>query len=145
MARRRKARRVRTFNERGAELGNLAAGASGSWDSGAFTGPEWYILPGDDRVLTAEVPNDTPLTPDVISIRPDYPAEGITTWYAVSAKGQREGQAGAMLDTLAATGAQVTAAGSQLLDLAATVTKNLGPILLGLAALWVFFQMERAK
>lgn len=111
----------------------------------------WYELFGDQSAATwtassdpqldqATVPNDTPLPSDgsVLGLRVNVPQQGTTTWYRASAGTIAAGKVQAAVDTLAATGAQITNA-------IESVATNFVPILLGLAVLYFLFQMEKAK
>lgn len=146
MARRRnRPRKIRTFNERGGELGDFTyqradttGGASGSWDGGTFTGPEWYVDPGNPDFLLAEVPNDTPVPIDVTGLHLNWPVDGITTWIKPTQAAYTSGRINAALETITATGAQLTETGAKVLNVAGTIATNFIPILIGLAALWLF-------
>lgn len=97
----------------------------------------------DPDIVKTEVPNDTPLDPRVVAVSRDFPRAGITTWYAPTTQAIASGKTQAAVDTIAATGAQLTAAGESILGVAGAVVQNLPLILLGLAAL--FLMWEKSK
>lgn len=99
----------------------------------------------DPNFMEAQVPNDTPLPDDnsVVATMRDFPQGGTTTWMSPTQAAIVGGKVQAALDTVAATGAQLTAAGEQIIGVAGGIVNNIVPILLGLAALWFF--MEKGK
>ena len=93
------------------------------------------------------VPNDTPTPMDgsVVAVARDLPSPGQTTWYSPTTAAIASGRVQAAVDTLEATGAQLTQAGESIIGAASAITQNFIPILIGLAALYLLFEFEKSK
>lgn len=128
----RKPRKMATFDAQGNTLGAIASD---------FT---WYASSNPD-FMEAQVPNDTPLPSDdsVVALMRDYPAPGVTTWMSPTQAAILSGKVQAAVDTIAATGAQLTSAGESIISAAAGIASNIVPILVALAALFIW--IERGK
>ena len=104
-----------------------------------------WIRTEDPNIVKTEVPNGTPLDPRVIGVAVNHPRQGTTTWTAPTTEAIAQGKLQAAVDTIAATGAQLTAAGESILTTFGTVAANLPLILAALAAVYLLFKWESAK
>ena len=79
----------------------------------------------------------------------DSPSPGLTTWYQVDPYAYTTADIGAATDTLAATGSSIATGVSNAVSGAANVLSgifnNLTPILIALAALYVWHESERNR
>lgn len=124
---------MNTFDSGGNVLGAIASDYA------------WVPSSNSDFVET-QVPNDTPLPTDntVIALMRDFPAQGTTTWYSATAAAYGAGRQQAAIDTLAATGAQLTQAGESIINAAAGIANNIVPILVALAALFIWIEKGKS-
>lgn len=128
----RRKRRARTYDAgSGRDLGAL-------YDITATSNPD---------IVKQVVPNDTPIPDDgsVVAVARDMPEPGQSTWYQPTASARAAGKLTALMDTIAATGAQLTDAGRRALDVGGAIIGNLQPILIGVALLYVWLQWEKMK
>jgi len=148
VATKRKRRGGRTFGsipERGNGLGAVDDLLQYEFDESWTPDSIGWSLTADPNIVKTEVPNDTPLDPRVVALTRDFPRAGVTSWYAPTTQAVATGKIQAAVDTIAATGAQLTAAGESVLGFAGAVVQNLPLILMGLAAVYLLFKWESGK
>ena len=79
----------------------------------------------------------------------DSPTAGKTTWYRVSGRAFDAGQRQAAIDTVVATaqnaGEAIAKTGNGIINAVDTITSNIVPILIGLAALWFLANSKGAE
>lgn len=115
-----------------------------SYDFGSSDQYGWHLT-ADPSIVKTEVPNDTPLDSRVVAVSRDFPRAGVTSWYAPTSQAVVSGKVQAAVDTIASTGAQLTAAGESMLGIAGAVVQNLPLILAGIVAMYLLFQWEKTK
>ena len=118
------------------------SGATYSMGDGTTTGWEPSQYPNMDMWITQNGP-----APDtgVTSWTVDSPALGLTTWFRIDPNANLSADIGAATDTAAAVGTQIANIGSGVATAVSSLFNNLVPILIGLAALYVWHESERNK
>ena len=117
-------------------------------DSSAY---DWQPSPKYPEMDFVIVPNDTPMPMQgndaVAAWVIDSPAPGKTTWYRVTQRSYDAGQRQAVIDTVVATaqstGEAMAKVGTNVINAVDTITSNIVPILIGLAALFIFMQSSK--
>lgn len=109
------------------------------------TALNWQPSPRHPDMDFVIVPNDTPKVAEVAAWSIDDPAPGKTTWYKISDRAWADGRAQAAIDTIAAVGAQISDTAGQVFDVGASILKNIVPILIGIAVLYLFSHMDESK
>ncbi|MHB8674557.1 MAG: hypothetical protein ACYDAK_12895 [Candidatus Limnocylindrales bacterium] len=144
----------------------LGSGASGTWtdstSSSAFnppidqygnpisTGDTWtgvanWTLSADGTWMEAQVPAGTTPTDSSITVIPGYPDPSIDTWREPTNMAYISANVGAATDTVSAVGDQIAAIGTGVATTLSTLFQNIVPILIGLAALYVWRESEKGK
>lgn len=105
-------------------------------------------LPTDDPNINKQiVPAGTPAPSYVLAIGLGFPDASSDTWYIQSVLSgtvtQPVEHLQAAIQTVSETGAQLTQAGAQILNAASGIASNIVPILVALAALFIW--IERGK
>lgn len=134
--------KVRTFdNDTGQSLGS---GASGTW--GDAVTPQWFASPTDPNFMEARVPTGTPYPTDIVgfSAITGWPDATQDTWIAPTSGAIWSGKITAATDTIAATADQIASAGGAVLATAEGFVKNLLPIVIGLAVLYVMWSEKKS-
>lgn len=116
------------------------SGATYSMGDGTTTGWEPSQYPNVDMWITVNGP-----APDagVTSWTVDSPALGLTTWFRINPNANLSADIGAATDTAAAVGTQIADIGTGISNTVQTLFQNIVPILIGLAALYVWRESER--
>lgn len=97
-----------------------------------------YTKTSDPNIVKRIVPAGTPIPAGVAAVAARVPDAEHDTWYYPTTAAINAGQAQAAIDTVIATGDQIGAAVVKVAEIGAEVTKNIFPILVGIALLFAW-------
>ena len=129
----------RTLDQSGAEMGGWFdwAGTSAAVD------PVWTVDANDPYIMRAEVPAGTPQPNDIVGAYAGWPSPGVDTWIKQTALKKLTDRVQFASEAVTQIGEQMADVGAGVLSAGGTILKNIGPILLALAALFVVFEAKK--
>ena len=89
------------------------------------------------------VPTGTPVPTYVTGVTIGFPSVYYDSWYFPTNAAYSAGRAQAALDTVVATGDQIGAVITKVGDVGAAIANNFVPLLIGIAAIWLFMSASR--